>query len=139
MLDDADYLIDLLEGQLVEHGESDEAVGKAVAVREVGDVVVVSLVVVAEMEAQVMEYGQDALVLQGVQQAGTLVEVTADEIEHVSIVGGIVGTPGNLDKALVCKIAQSLVITVPKGATALLDVVELFQLRQEESGIDFRG
>ena len=77
VLNDADNHIDLIEGQLVEHGESDEAVGEAVAVREVGDVVVVSLVVVAEMEAQVMEYRQIALVLQGVQQAGTLVEVTA--------------------------------------------------------------
>ena len=139
MLDDADNHIDLLEGQLIEHGESDEAVGEAVAVWEVGDIVVVSLVVVAEMEAQIMEYRQNALVLQGVQQAGTLVEVTADEIEHVGIVGGIVGTPGNLDKAFFCKIAQSLVITVPEGATALLDIVELFQLRQKESGIDFRG
>ena len=65
-LDDAYYHIDLLEGQLVEHGESDEAVGEAVAVWEVGDIVVVSLVVVTEMEAQIMEYGQDALVLQSV-------------------------------------------------------------------------
>ena len=97
MLDDADDHIYLVEGQLVEHGEADEAVGEAVAVGKVGDVVVVGLVVVAEMETQIMEYRQDAPTLQGIQQTGTLVEVTADEIEHVGIVGGIVGTPGNLD------------------------------------------
>lgn len=128
----------MLVGEFVEEGETDEAVAVMVAMDE-GLAMEARTIVIAAMEGEVMEGGLDATVAEGAHEAGAELKTGADKIIHVAVVGGVVGNIGELDTVGFYLATKDAIVNLPNADTALLDIVELFELRPKEGGIELGG
>ena len=110
----------MLVGELIEEGETDEAVAVMVAMDE-GLAMEARTIVIAAMEGEVMEGGLDATVAEGAHEAGAELKAGADEIVHVAVIGGVVGNIGELNSVGFHLATKDAIVNLPDADTALLE------------------
>lgn len=80
-------------------------------------------VILALVQSQVMEWSQDIMLLQELDQARTLLQVAAHDIEHVGIVGGIARNLRQTEEALSCQSLQADEVLLPQLLALSLNIV----------------
>lgn len=75
--------------------------------------------------------------LQALDQARTLLQVTAYDIEHVGVVGGVAWYLRQTKITMTSQRLQTYEILLPEFLTFSLNIIEVFQLCPEKGGIDF--
>ena len=133
---------DLVDGEVVEHGQTDEAVREGVRIgalrRRNAPPRTEGLIVETLVKREVVEDAGNLLFLHALDKVGSRRKVREDEIEHVRVVGGTVWDVGKREEALVRKRFERLVVTVPEANPAGLDILEFVALGTKESRGDFR-
>ena len=84
-----------------------------------------------------MERSHHVMFLQELDQARTLLQVTAYDIEHVCVVGGVAWYLRQSEEAMTSQRLQTYEILLPEFLALRLNIIEVFQLCPEEGGIDF--
>ena len=87
------------------------------------------------MERNIMENTQNAALFQVIQKLCTHLQIFYFDVIHVGIVCGILRNIRAFQHPFVFQFFQFFVIEVPDGQSLIIDLVCLFQLRPQISGI----
>lgn len=87
---------------------------------QIGCICIVAGVIIAQMQAEVMENCCDAILFQIGYQSCTFFKTAAHQIEHVGIVGRIFRKVGHGEVSLCCQVFQTLIILFPDFFAAIL-------------------
>ena len=131
--DQLHYLVDFHVLKFIEEWQSNQCVTISITIRQHPAIMLV-LIILTAMQWQVMEGGLHIVLLQELHQSCTILQTWTKEIEHVSIVGGILWDIRQL--YIIANLTiQSLKLAVPDMLALALNVIQLLQLRPKISGI----
>ena len=123
--------INIVERQLIVHWQANQAILVAVAVWQ-RSTVVVRGIIGAPVQAQVVEHRQYSCGFEPGNEVTTFVEAVTNQIEHMSIIGSIIGNGGQFELARSGERSEPLAIVLPQSLTTGLNGTQLLYLGPEK-------
>ena len=127
-------LVDFHIRQFIEQWQSYQGITISVTIWQLSAIMLV-LIELAAMQWQVMECGLYIILLQEFHQSSTILQTWTEQIEHVSIVGGILWDIRQLHFIANLTI-QALEIAIPDMLALTLNIIKLLQLSPKICSIE---